>query len=386
MNEDHPNLAGKVAVICHGDEEYGVGTVVRHISMSTPGILYICMKRGALEQTLRDRGEDVHVVDTDEKFVARSSLGTLLRLPQEFLRAKGLADQIGALLDKRQIRIVHVHWLPHQIITGFLRRRGFLSLWHIHNNMNPRRLFGIGFWLNNKLADWGADHVLSVSHFISDNYRLSSVSRSVIHNAAEVVHSEPSVPPPPIKCVIAGRLTAEKGHHLAIEAVLNVRQRGFDVHLDLIGGPLENNPYLDTLTQLVSEASNDDPGAADAIRFLGFRGDLRQLTPNYHIGLQCRIDPEPCGLWVCEATVDGLPVVSSDLGGPRELVQHERTGFLVPPNDLDAMTNALLRLVGDPDTLTKMRKAAWDRGQEYFCLDRFSRELAQLYSELLERA
>jgi glycosyltransferase involved in cell wall biosynthesis len=383
MTKDHLKTYSTVALICHGDEQYGVGTVIRHIAMCMPGIFYICMRSGPLEQMLRHRGEDVHVVNAEAKFVATSSLATLLRLPRAFLRAKRLAGRIEPLLASRQVRIVHVHWLPHQLIVGFLRYRGYLSLWHIHNNMSYRRLFGMGRWLNSKLAQWGANHILAVSEFISNGYRPSPVPRTVIHNAAEAVHSAPHSPEQPITCAVAGRLTPEKGHHIAVEAVLRARSRGLDVHLDVIGGPLEDNPYFDTLKRLVAKHTEDDPGAAEAIRFLGFRADLRQLTPNYHIALQCRIDPEPCGLWVCEAMVDGLPVIAADLGGPRELIVHGKTGLLIPPNDPDALTDALLQLAGDPDALAAMRQAAWDRGQEYFRLDRFARELDKLYSKLL---
>jgi glycosyltransferase involved in cell wall biosynthesis len=56
---------------------------------------------------------------------------------------------------------------------------------------------------------------------------------------------------------------------------------------------------------------------------------------------------ENCPLAILEAAARGIPAVASDLGGMRELVEHRRTGLLVPPGDPPALAGAMLELAGD---------------------------------------
>jgi glycosyltransferase involved in cell wall biosynthesis len=203
-----------------------------------------------------------------------------------------------------------------------------------------------------------------------------------IRNAAIPIFSASNtLPESPLQCLVAGRLEHSKGHHVAVEAAIRARQAGFDVRLDLFGDPLINNPYADRLRERVRAA-----GCSDSIRLLGFQPDLRQLHQRYHLGLQCRLDPEPCSLWVCETLVDGLPLVASATGGTPELVEDRLTGLLYRPGDVDDLAAKLIQLFKDPTRLRQMRELAFARGQQHFTLDRFANETMAAYGKLTTAA
>src|SRR6185369_9730805 len=166
--------------------------------------------------------------------------------------------------------------------------------------------------------------------------------------------------------LISGRLEWAKGHHLAIAAVLAARAAGLPVELDVMGGPLEGNAYADELRRTIAAAD-----AADAVRLLGFVKDARLRHQQYHLGLQCRIDPEPCSLWVCETLVDGLPLIASDSGGTPELVADGQTGLLFRAGEQADLTDKLITLARDPQRLAAMREATFQRGRLHFRLERF---------------
>ena len=66
-----------------------------------------------------------------------------------------------------------------------------------------------------------------------------------------------------------------------------------------------------------------------------------------------------------EAQAAGVPVVATAVGGTPELVQHERTGLLVPPRDVTALSNAILRLFQGSAISHVVLQSFWRRLREY---------------------
>ena len=89
-------------------------------------------------------------------------------------------------------------------------------------------------------------------------------------------------------------------------------------------------------------------GLEDRVRFLGERRDVPRLLRGADILCQPNLAPEPFGIMFVEALYAGLPVVTSDIGGAREIVT-PKCGVLLPPGDVAALRAALQMLVDDPD-------------------------------------
>lgn len=380
-NEGNGSAHEHVAMLCNGDEVYGIGTILKLYAQGWPNLLFIAPIDGPMVEWLRANGHRVEVVEgLAQGDWGGPSLLTLMKMPGALLRARRMAARIDDLIRSRGIRIVHAHWQAQQMAAGFLRQRGYRSVWQINNTMNPRRLWGIGQKLNHALAKWGADLLLPASDAIAANWLSCSVPKTTIRNSAVPLYSQPNeLPERPIRCLVAGRLEHDKGHHLATEAVIRARRTGADVRLDIFGGPVEGNPYADALRQQICAADCEE-----AIRLMGFQTDLRLRHQQYHLGFQCRISPEPCSLWVCETLVDGLPIVASATGGTPELVDDGVTGLLFRGDDVDDLSEKLLTLVQDPARLREMRGKAFERGQKAFTQARMLRQTEEAYQKLLQ--
>jgi glycosyltransferase involved in cell wall biosynthesis len=181
----------------------------------------------------------------------------------------------------------------------------------------------------------------------------------------------------PLRILVAGRLDASKGHHVAIAAIAIARKAGCDVTLDVFGGPLENNSYADELRRQVADADLNE-----RVQLMGFCNDLRRRHQEYHLGLQCRINAEPCSLWVCETLVDGLPLIASASGGTPELVADGITGYLYPPGSAEALAQRLIQLSQDRALLARVRVAAFERGRQMFTVERFVGATLEAYNTL----
>lgn len=368
-----------VAMLVQGTEVYGIGTVERLYASHWPEMNFVAMERGPMYDWLRERGSHVELVEGLADYSSSRSWKMLAGFPQTMRQAKRDAARIDERLAGRGVQIIHAHWRPQQYIAGFMRRRGYRSVWHIHNNSSRKRLFGLALKMNHASARWGADLLVPVSRFIGSNWDGCGVPQRPILNCAVPLFDAPNELPTtgPMKCLVAGRVEASKGQHVAVEAVLRAIQAGCDVRLDIFGGPVDGNPYVDELRARIRAA-----GAGDAIRFMGFSQNLRTLQRDYHLGLQCRIDPEPCSMWVCETLVDGLPLVASASGGTPELVEDGVTGLLYPPGSAEELARRMMELASDRPRLASMRRAAFERGQSHFRIERFLEETLAAYQSL----
>lgn len=382
-NPNHESAGIDVAMLFNGDEVYGIGTILKLYAVGLPRISFVAPGEGPMVDWLKANGNLVDVVPGLVNFAeGGASIATILRMPGVLQAARRTAAQFDELLRPRGIRVVHAHWRAQQVTAGFMRKRGYKSVWQINNTMNPGRLMSLGPKLNHQLAKWGADLLLPASDAIGKNWLGSGVPSITIRNAAVPKYSHPNeLPEQPIRCLVAGRLEHSKGHHLAVEAVINARKAGLDVCLDVYGGPLDNNPYAEELRSKIAAAQ-----CQDHIHLRGFDPALRDKHQQYHLGLQCRIDVEPCSLWVCETLVDGLPLVASATGGTPELVEEGVTGLLYRADDAADLTEKLLSLARDPQRLCGMRAKAFERGNRYFSLDEFIRQTLVAYDSLPQTA
>lgn len=133
--------------------------------------------------------------------------------------------------------------------------------------------------------------------------------------------------------VVLGSLSAEKRVDLAIHAVARLP----DIHLVIVGdGPLRS--------ELQQQADEEAPSR---VHFLGTTADSATALAVADVVLVSSIT-EGMPAVLIEAGMSGLPVVSTDVGGVRQIVVPDVTGLLVPPKDLEALTRALRRAVEDP--------------------------------------
>ena len=178
----------------------------------------------------------------------------------------------------------------------------------------------------------------------------------------------------PPQLLFIGRLVHEKGLDAVLGALQPLFARRPDLHLVVAGdGPLR--PQL--------EAQAQAPGLAGRVRFIGaVAPDVVQdlLTAASLVIVPSRV--EGFGLVALEAAAMGRPVIASDAGGLPEVVEHERTGLVVPGGDASAFVRAIGRLIDDPDDARRMGAQARMRALTSFDWQRHVRAYDDLYRRL----
>jgi len=170
---------------------------------------------------------------------------------------------------------------------------------------------------------------------------------------------------------VVGRLRKEKGQATLLESMKTVIRELMDVVLIVIGdGP--DRPYLEGMAKKC--------GIDSRVKWLGLR-DHDEVLRLYSI-MDVVVVPslfEGFGLTAAEAMAAGKPVVASDVDGIREVIEKDATGFLVPPGDIQALGNALKKLLIDHER----REAFGIRGKErvlrYFSIQQFETQILSAY-------
>ncbi len=162
---------------------------------------------------------------------------------------------------------------------------------------------------------------------------------------------------------IIARLSPEKRHEDYIEAAKIVHQRNPDTRFFIVG----DGPTREDIEPL---AANED-----YITFTGMRRDI----PNVLRSLDCFVlcsKVESLPLSIREAMSMELPVVVTDVGGNREIVAENITGYLVNPFAPKELAEAMLKIAADKEKRETMGMAA-----RRFCLDRFDARDWAVYTE-----
>jgi L-malate glycosyltransferase len=145
----------------------------------------------------------------------------------------------------------------------------------------------------------------------------------------------------------------------------------------LIVGEVLEKEYVNELRRLV-----DELGLTKYLRFEAGQTDLRQhLTEADIFVLPSR--SEGFSNAIIEAMASSLPVVATDVGGNSEAVADGASGFIAPPNDAEALADAVISLLSDPARARAMGLSGRKTVEEKFSMEIMVKQVARAYTRLL---
>lgn len=198
-------------------------------------------------------------------------------------------------------------------------------------------------------------------------------------HSLQVIYNGIDDPPPPATPVprfangsiigSVGRLHPQKGYEYLLRALPSMP----DATVVLVG----DGPERGALERLAGRL-----GVAARVRFAGWQADPVPWLSTFDVfAMPSLFEGFPrAGV---EAMLAGLPVVGSGVDGIPEGIVDGETGILVPPEDANALAEALNALIADPDRRRRMGELGRRRALEKFSLAKSAREFESLYSELL---
>ena len=188
-----------------------------------------------------------------------------------------------------------------------------------------------------------------VSQGFADPERLTVIRGSGI----DIDHYAPLPEPAagPVTVAYVGRMLEDKGIPTLAEAHRRVRERGIDLRLILAGTPDPENPTT------VTEATLREWAAGPGLEWRGAVSDVRTVWRDAHFAvLPSRREGLPKSL--LEAASCGRALVATDVPGCREIARAGENALLVPPDDPEALAQALATLATDSALRTRFAAAS----------------------------
>jgi len=303
-----------------------------------------------LSQELARRGHQVLVACRPGAWIERQLAGGPIEvIPSDLHRwPPDELSRMAAVIRQKSVDVVHTHMSRAHFFGVLLRWfSGVPCVATAHN-----RLLQLHWMFN--------DHVIAVSeatrrfqhrvnlvrnsrlttirNFIDDRHR-----RSVLPDRRAAVRAQLGVDASSPLVGVVGAVIPRKGQVYLVRALPKILAACPTARFLLVGTMEFTSEYVREV-----HAVADRLGVASRIVWTGHRDDVAEILAALDLFVLPSLE-ESLPLTILEAMACGLPVVATAVSGIPEVVRQNETGILVPPRDSDALADAIISLLGDPE-------------------------------------
>lgn len=170
-------------------------------------------------------------------------------------------------------------------------------------------------------------------------------SSAILQKEAAALRRRLGIPKKARLLVAPGQIARWKGQDVLLQAMPEIRRSVPDAAVLIAGNvvfPENEKTYGESLYKRA-----EDPDLRGSVYFAGRVDPIWPALHAAELAVHCARAPEPFGRVIVESQRAGIPVIASDAGGPREIVENEKTGLLVTPGDPALLATACIRLLRD---------------------------------------
>ena len=302
--------------------------------------------------------------------------------------------RLRRLIKEHEVDIVHVRsrapaWSALKACKGTNAR--YMTTCHAPYNINgkAKRFY------NSAIAK--GERVIAISNhvgnYLLENYKIDRRNIRLIHRGIALEKFHPTVVTPAqlIKIsahwrlpdgasviMLPARITRWKGHHVLIDAVAKLNRD--DICCVLLGSDQGRTEYREEL-----EATIKEKNLGSQIRIIDHCDDMPAAYMLSTVVVSASTDPEGFGRIPIEAQAMGRPIIATDHGGAQETILRNQTGWLVPPGDAAALSEAIeeaLNLNASQRSVLATRAMA--HIAQNFTREKMADETLNVYAELLQ--
>ena len=367
----------------NGGVERGTLDVARELSKRKYNSVIIS-SGGEMADRYKYKGVNHHKIEINKKGLIN------------FLSSRG---KFRKLLDEIKPDLVHVRsrW-PSFCFTSEIKKRKIPYVTTYHGTYSGNKNFLKKSY--NKVMTYG-DKIITISKFIDDHIRhffpevknkLVQINRgidtknfdlsSVSQIRKEKILSDLSIPERSHIILLPGRLSSWKGQIIGIDALDYVLKKNptQNIVMLLVGSEDKKNSFTKKIKKRL-----DKLRLTDRVIFCGNISDMATVYSISDIVLSTSIEPEAFGRISAEASSMTKPVIASNHGGSREIIENNLSGWLVNPGDPEALGEKILHVLNlEQEKKDLIGSNARKRIIQKFNLKQMLDKTINVYEELIE--
>jgi len=338
-------------------------------------VAYLCPPRDPIGDTLRDRAEEAEC-------------------PLYLLEDRGPLDvalifRIVRLCQKLRIDIIQAHDYKTNVLACCVRKlypSSLVTMLHGWTDMSGR--MPLYKRIDQRFLRY-FESLICVSRDLLDecrHLRIPDERLHLVHNAIDVEHFQRRIDTPSAKIAMlarpnrfligsVGRLSEEKGFEGLIQTVAQLQQQGFPLDLWIAGDGPEREKLAHQIDSCAESGSMrllgqiKDPTLFYQSMDLFVLNSLREGLPNV----------------LLEAMAMETPAIATNTGGVGDLIENEKTGYLIEPAIGRQLLESLRRAISDPKAGEAMARRARNRIVEHFGFVPRMKKIASIYRETLRK-
>jgi glycosyltransferase involved in cell wall biosynthesis len=279
------------------------------------------------------------------------------------------------LLDAFQPDVIHSHLYLAELISREFPRSNIVYFTHCHDNIVQLRKPNITSFFNRQELTDALERRRLLKRYRACNNQFIAIARDgvtylkdnlpadfsdsvvLLHNAinVEAFKIDRKESNEVHRLINVGNFISKKNQSFLIDVIEEFKSKEHNLKLTLVGDGTTRGPIENKTSKL---------GLNDFIDFIGktddVKSELQKNTIYVHSALY-----EPFGLVLLEAMAAGLPVVSLDGKGNRDLIEDGQNGFIVNQGDHERFVHCILQLIEDPSLYERLQTEGFKTAQQH---------------------
>lgn len=300
---------------------------------------------------------------------------------------------IAKIISKEKVNIVHINGLLNlqASLAALLKRKRIV--WYLSSTLFPKVIV----WFLMPFVRLVSNHIVIIArrleryHFgnrkIGIKGNVSLIYEAVDTNVFNPINIskgdkdklkiEFNIEPCDRIVGCVGSISPVKGYEYFIQCAHLIKKESEGVKFIIVGAKLDTQKHCYQKLQSLASSLRMERD----IIFTGKRDDIPQMLSIFDIFVLPSVS-EGGPRVTLEAMAMEKPVVATDVGAVSEQIFNGETGIIVPPKDPQAMAEAVIRLLNDPEERFKMGRQGRERVKSMFSLERCVEEHRKLYENV----
>lgn len=307
-------------------------------------------------------------------------------LSKFFFQKKEAFSILNELHRLHKIDIVYSNTLA--VLAGmlFAKKNNLKHIWHVHEIIVHPKIIAFIF---PKLMMRFADLIICNSNATKDNLtkrvRFLESKTIVIYNGAEEINfvnefinkQKLNFNSNDIVVTLVGRISRLKGHKWLLDTYISNLSDIKTLKIVFVGSPVENQEYyLEEIETIISQNN-----LTDVVKILPFTKDLQKIWEFTDIAIMPSTEAESFGMVAVEAMFAQKPVIGSNHGGLKEIIDNEKTGFLIEPNNQIQLADAILKLVKNSELRFQYGKSGFEKAKNQFSVQNYIQNFEETFNK-----